>query len=232
MRTSDMDFRGRIRFDNPPYVAVPREALDHFGLQQDDLLVTRTGATIGKCALFDISLGPSIASAYLIRYRLVRQTACSRFMLAVFMSLWGQQHLAGGTTAVAQPNVNAKTIAAIPIPVPPLAEQHEIVRRVDALFALADKIEARVQSATARVEKITQAILAKAFRGELVPTEAELACQEGRSYEPASALLERIRAEHESLDNGSPQRATPKQDEPKPRVATRAKSSKRLGKVS
>jgi hypothetical protein len=46
-----------------------------------------------------------------------------------------------------------------------------------------------------RVEKITQAILAKAFRGELVPTEAELARQEGRDYEPASVLLERIRAE-------------------------------------
>jgi type I restriction enzyme S subunit len=40
-----------------------------------------------------------------------------------------------------------------------------------------------------------QSILAKAFRGELVPTEAELARREGRDYEPASALLERIRAE-------------------------------------
>jgi len=81
------------------------------------------------------------------------------------------------------------------VALPPLAEQHEIVRRVDALFALADKIEARVTAATARVEKITQAILAKAFRGELVPTEAELARVEGRDYEPASVLLERIRAE-------------------------------------
>ena len=42
--------------------------------------------------------------------------------------------------------------------------------------------------------KITQAILAKAFRGELVPTEAELARRESRPYEPASALLTRIRA--------------------------------------
>ena len=80
------------------------------------------------------------------------------------------------------------------IPLPLVGEQAEIVRRVEDLFALADKIEARVQAATARVEKITQAILAKAFRGELVPTEAELACQEGRDYEPASVLLERIRA--------------------------------------
>jgi type I restriction enzyme S subunit len=43
--------------------------------------------------------------------------------------------------------------------------------------------------------KLTQSTLAKAFRGELVPTEAELARREGREYEPASVLLERIRAE-------------------------------------
>ena len=49
-------------------------------------------------------------------------------------------------------------------------------------------------AAIARADKMTQAILAKAFRGELVPTEAELARQEGRGYEPASALLARIRA--------------------------------------
>jgi type I restriction enzyme S subunit len=77
----------------------------------------------------------------------------------------------------------------------PLSEQREIVRRVDPLFRLATTIENRVAAASARAEKLTQAILAKAFRGELVPTEGELARQEGRDYEPASALLERIWAE-------------------------------------
>jgi type I restriction enzyme S subunit len=52
-----------------------------------------------------------------------------------------------------------------------------------------------VAAATARAEKLTQAVLAKAFRGELVPTEAELARQEGRAYEPAGVLLERLRSE-------------------------------------
>ena len=70
----------------------------------------------------------------------------------------------------------------------------EIVRRVDALFKLADGIEARVAAATARANKLTQAVLAKAFRGELIPAEAELARQEGRDCEPVSALLARIRA--------------------------------------
>jgi type I restriction enzyme S subunit len=75
-------------------------------------------------------------------------------------------------------------VKALHICLPPVFEQHEIVRRVEALFRLADAIETRVAAATVRAEKLTQAILAKAFRGELVPTEAELARQEGRDYDP------------------------------------------------
>ena len=66
---------------------------------------------------------------------------------------------------------------------------------MDAFFALADRIEAKLAAARQRVERLTQAVLAKAFRGELVPTEAELARREGRDYEPAGVLLERIRTE-------------------------------------
>jgi type I restriction enzyme S subunit len=104
---------------------------------------------------------------------------------------------------VNQASINQKDVADALVLLPPLAEQHEIVRRVEALFRLADGIEKRVAAATARAEKLTQAILAKAFRGELVPTEAELARREGRSYEPASALLQRIRAERRSLPERS-----------------------------
>jgi type I restriction enzyme S subunit len=106
------------------------------------------------------------------------------------------QELTGGT---ASPHLNVADIKAFPVPLPPLEEQCEIVRRVEALFKLVDAIERRVAAATVRAEKLTQAILAKAFRGELVPTEAELARREGRSYEPASALLALIKAERESI---------------------------------
>jgi type I restriction enzyme, S subunit len=104
------------------------------------------------------------------------------------------QHLASDSVKdTAIPDLQLGFMARFPILLPPEQEQHEIVRRVEALFRLADAIEKRVAAATARAERITQAILAKAFRGELVPTEAELARREGRSYEPASGLLEKIR---------------------------------------
>jgi type I restriction enzyme S subunit len=99
-----------------------------------------------------------------------------------------------------KPGLNLDNVRGVPVHLPPLPEQHEIVRRVDTLFKLADAIEARVAAATARAHKLPQAILAKAFRGELVPTEAELARQEGRDYEPASALLARIRAARAAND--------------------------------
>ena len=66
-----------------------------------------------------------------------------------------------------------------------MAEQHAIVRRVELLFAYADRLVARDQTARAQVDQVTPALLAKAFRGELVPQDPH--------DEPASALLERIK---------------------------------------
>ncbi|WP_200895574.1 restriction endonuclease subunit S, partial [Methanosarcina mazei] len=81
------------------------------------------------------------------------------------------------------------------IPLPTLPEQQEIVRRVDALFAFADSIEAKVTVAREKTEKLKQSILAKAFSGELVEIEAEIARREGRDYESAEVLIERIKEE-------------------------------------
>src|SRR5262249_6621448 len=67
---------------------------------------------------------------------------------------------------VARPTLNLEQLQTLPVPLPPIAEQLGIARRVEALFALADAIEKRVAVATVRVEKLTQAVLAKAFRGE------------------------------------------------------------------
>lgn len=61
------------------------------------------------------------------------------------------------------------------------------VRRVEQLFTFADQLEASFAKAQAHVDKLTQSLLAKAFRGELVPQDP--------NDEPASALLARIRSE-------------------------------------
>lgn len=93
---------------------------------------------------------------------------------------------AGSDRTAGQDGVRKELLFPYPIFLPPMEEQHEIVRRVETLFAYADRLEARYHAARAQVEKLTPALLAKAFRGELVPQDP--------SDEPASELLARIRA--------------------------------------
>ncbi len=106
-------------------------------------------------------------------------------------------------TGTAQPKLTQGALNGIPIALPPTGEQEEIVGRVRALFHLAEVVGERTEHASSRVRRLAQAVLAKAFSGELVPTEAELARAEGRGYETAAELLERIRqAEFPSQPNG------------------------------
>ncbi len=101
------------------------------------------------------------------------------------------REMTGGT---ASPHLNVGDVKAFRVPVPPLREQQEVVRRVTAFLSLAESIEQRATSARWRVESLTQAVLARAFRGELVQTEADLARKERRTYEPASELIARFNA--------------------------------------
>ncbi|NJC47945.1 UNVERIFIED_ORG: type I restriction enzyme S subunit [Xanthomonas campestris] len=83
--------------------------------------------------------------------------------------------------------ITTETVKNAEIRLPSLEEQIEIVRRVEQLFAYADQLEAKVAAAQQRIDALTQSLLAKAFRGELVP--------QNPNDEPASVLLERIRAQ-------------------------------------
>lgn len=97
--------------------------------------------------------------------------------------------------------LNCQRVRELSLNLPPLPEQQEIVRRVESFFTLADQLEAHYRTAKTHVDKLTQSILAKAFRGELVPQDL--------SNEPAAALLVRIRAEREATPTMSRKRSLP-----------------------
>jgi len=86
-----------------------------------------------------------------------------------------------------QPKQTQRAMNSIPANVPPPEEQAELVARVRALHALAAKVADRVEAATLDAGRLTQAVLSKAFRGELVETEAELAARDAaNSSRPSS----------------------------------------------
>ena len=108
-----------------------------------------------------------------------------------FLAFWigaesSQAWLTGVQKGVAYTGINIEDLRLLPIGIPTPAEQQEIVRRIEALFAFADRIEARLATGQMTVERLTPATLAKAFSGELVPQDPD--------DEPAIALLRRIAA--------------------------------------
>jgi type I restriction enzyme S subunit len=191
--------RGVLELVDLKYAELSHREGEALAVQEGDLIVCRTNGSldlIGKAAVIPPLSRPHAFASYLIRLRLDHGKLLPNYFHGFLSGPAGRDQIEErARTTAGQFNLNLEILRDLELLLPPLAEQREIVRRVEAMFRLADAIEKRVASATGRAEKLTQAILAKAFRGELVFTEAELARREGRHYEPASILLERIRAD-------------------------------------
>ena len=97
--------------------------------------------------------------------------------------------------ATAQKNINLGTLSEVYMPLPPREEQDEIVRLVDELYDSISTISLDAEQAYRMLDYLERAVLAKAFRGELVSQDPD--------DEPASVLLERIRAARAEQSNGS-----------------------------
>lgn len=137
-------------------------------VRKDDLLVTITGANVTKAALVDREIG----EAYINQHVALARAMLSE--MAGYLHLWtispnhGRRKLAADAYGAGKPGLNLTNLRTMPVAVPPLEEQFEIVTRVKALFALVDGVETRAMAAARVVERSSQAVLARAFRGDLI----------------------------------------------------------------
>ena len=142
------------------------------------------GKTRGQPAILDIEACHNQNTAAL---RVLDEFCCSEYL---YYFLWKQyeetRKVGAGNN---QKALNKSSVQGLSFWLPPLEEQKQIVQKVEQLFAFADQIELRVKEAQARIDNLSQSILAKAFRGELVPQDP--------NDEPASELLARIQKERE-----------------------------------
>lgn len=99
------------------------------------------------------------------------------------------------TSSLTVKHLSSRTIGDIPLPYPSLKEQREIVSRIEADFGRLDAGVAALKRIQANLKRYRASVLKAACEGKLVPTEAELAKKEGRSYETGAELLTRILAE-------------------------------------
>lgn len=129
----------------------------------------------GLCSADMYPIDAKIETKYLLYYMLSER----------FVNWTSQQQ-----GRVVLPKINQNALNKIPVPTPSINEQKEIVRRVESLFALADTVEKQYLAAKQRLDRLSQSILAKAFRGELVPQDP--------NDKPAAELLKRIQAERQA----------------------------------
>jgi type I restriction enzyme S subunit len=155
-------------------------------VQANDILVSIT-ADVGMIALVPENIEEAYINQHISLARPIKGVSpkfISWYLASNEGGLKQFQELQRGMTKV---GLGLDDIKSIWVPFPPLEEQHEIVRRVEAFFMFADQIEAHFAKAKARVDQLTQSLLTKAFSGNLVPQDP--------NDEPASVLLERIKAE-------------------------------------
>lgn len=186
---------GQLNLDDHRYLVVTDKEAGQYALKQDDLLFTRYNGSlefVGVCAALTHDAPGYVYPDKLIRVRIRADRAIAKFIEIVFGCRSMRTQVESFVKSSAgQRGVSGADLKAAKFSLPPITEQTEIVRRVEAMFALAARIEARCAAARAQAQRLTPLVLAKAFRGELVPQDP--------NDEPASALLERIASSNTAM---------------------------------
>lgn len=172
-------------------------------LSTGDLLLSIRGS-VGRLVVIPSSLDGANITQDTARLS-ISSRLNARYIYYALLSPGAQRRMSKAIRGVAVRGINIGDVRALQVPLPALPEQNEIVRRIDALFEIAGRIEARHDTVRRQVGRLTSLTLAKAFRGELVPQDP--------NDEPASALLARIEAKR-SESTAAVTRRTPRRGRP------------------
>ena len=160
-----------------------------------DVLICVVGATSGKLNLaIDCAIGRSVAAI-----RPHKETFDRFIYFQLVPKVLG---LRAGTAGSAQGVISKNVLAEIDFVLPPLDEQHRIVAEIEKQFTRLDAGVASLKRVKAALKRYRTSVLRAACEGRLVPTEAELARKQGRSYEHAAKLLARSLSERRKNWNG------------------------------
>jgi type I restriction enzyme S subunit len=152
----------RVDWSSVPGCMIDEKSLPSYVLSTGDLLIARTGGTIGKTFLVSDLPVQSVFASYLIRVQPARSLLDRYVKLFCGSEIYWSQ-LRDGSRGGGQPNVNGQTLGGLKIPLPPLAEQHRIVAKVDDLMALCDQLEASLITATTTRSRLLEALLHEAL---------------------------------------------------------------------
>ncbi len=193
LRITDITDSG-VNWDDVPFCNLSINEGNKYILQDGDILIARTGGTVGKSFRVIDPPENTIFASYLIRLCPNELIRSSRYVELFLKSSAYWKMIREGAKGAAQPNVNSETLKNIKIPLPPLVEQARIVTKIESIQSKIQIIDDRVSKAECLISKYRAALLRKAFRGQLVTQDPH--------DEPASELLKRIKVERNEPTKG------------------------------
>lgn len=124
---------GKVNWKNVPYCTIPEDKINDLKVKNGDILVARTGGTVGKSFVVSNLTETTVFASYLIR---IRTIFVEQYISYVLDSSLYWNFIAKNKSGTGQPNVNAKKLSEIIIPLPPLEEQSRIAAKMAQLFIL------------------------------------------------------------------------------------------------
>ena len=188
----------RVAFDyKPQFVsqAIHESELRKSQVFPNDVLMNIVGPPLGKVAVVPADHSAWNINQAITLFRPSTKITSQWIYILLCEGAPIRDVLARTKGSVGQVNISLSQCRAFEFQVPSVEEQTEIVRRVETLFAFADRLEARLAQAQTAATRLTPALLAKAFRGELVPQDP--------NDEPAAELLRRLQAERATAPKAS-----------------------------
>jgi len=166
------------------------ESLAQYEARPGDVLVTVMG-TVGRCCVVPNDMEPAIITKHVYRVTPERRLALPRFLLLTLRGAPAvRDQMLGQVRGQTRPGLNGTIVRGLAVPLPPLGEQRRVVSECERAVSRAAVIATAIETVGLRASRLRQATLKWAFEGKLV--------EQDPSDEPASALLERIKAEGKS----------------------------------
>lgn len=135
VRITDIQ-NGKVQWNTVPFCEISDTDIQIYQLRKNDILFARTGGTVGKSFLVDEEPENAVFAGYLIRTQYDDKKLNPKYMKMFMESQIYWDQLKNGTIATAQPNCNGQTLSKMILPLPPLEEQEEIVKKVEELLEL------------------------------------------------------------------------------------------------
>lgn len=165
LRITDIKDNG-VDWETVPYCKINDKDFEKMKLIDGDIVFARTGATTGKSYLIK-NPPKAVFASYLIKIQINQNKILPEFLFLFFQTEIYWKKIDAGITGTAQGGFNATKLGNLEFPLPPLSEQVEIVRRVEALTAGLSAAESRAARIAAALDALPQALLRQAFAGKL-----------------------------------------------------------------